>query len=151
MSESENPLVSIVLCCHNRRDYLRTTLESVLAQNYAPIELIVMDDGSTDGSDQVVREVAPNARYFYQESQGIAVARSNASALAKGDFIAYQDDDDLMPPGRISTLMELLHDHPEAVLATGDYELIDAESELVGHRWLPLSGCLLYTSDAADE
>ncbi len=140
MPEIDNPLVSIVLCCHNRRDYLRTTLESVLAQNYSPIELIVMDDGSTDGSEQVVREVAPLARYFYQESQGIAVARSNASAVAAGDFIAYQDDDDLMPAGRITTLMGLLRDNPEAVLATGDYELIDAESERVGHRWLPLEG-----------
>ena len=140
MPDSDRPLVSIVLCCHNRRDYLRTTLQSVLAQDYSPIELIVMDDGSTDDSEQVVREIAPEARYYYQESQGIAKARSNASAKAKGTFIAYQDDDDLMPPGRISTLMRLLEDHPEAVLATGDYELIDAQSNRVGHRWLPLEG-----------
>ena len=140
MSERDNPLVTVVLCCHNRRDYLRATLQSVMAQDYSPIELIVMDDGSTDGSGDVVREVAPEAKYHYQESQGIAVARSNASALAKGEFIAYQDDDDLMPAGRITTLMKLLKEHPDAVLATGDYELIDANSERVGHRWLPLEG-----------
>jgi len=138
MNHTENPLVSIVLCCHNRRDYLRTTLESVLAQDYAPIELIVMDDGSTDGSGQLVKELAPNARYFFQESQGIAVARTNASELAKGEYIAYQDDDDLMPASRITTLIRALQENPEAVLATGDYELIDADSKIVGHRWLPL-------------
>jgi len=138
VADSERALVSIVLCCHNREDYLRATLESVLAQDYSPIELIVMDDGSTDRSAEIVREVAPQARYFFQESQGIAVARTNASAHAKGKYIAYHDDDDLMPPERITTLLRLLQDNPGAVLATGDYELIDAQSQRVGHRWLPL-------------
>jgi len=151
MPQSENPLVSIVLCCHNRRDYLRATLESVLAQDYSPVELIVMDDGSTDGSGQVVKDVAPDARYFFQESQGIAVARSKASALATGEYIAYQDDDDLMPAGRITTLMRALTENPQAVLATGDYELIDADSRLVGHRWLPLEGAAEGSVEVIDD
>jgi len=133
-----NPLVSIIICCHNRKEYLALTLESVKAQNYSPVEIIVMDDGSTDGSGDLVKALCPTARYYWQESQGIAVARTNASRLARGEYIAYQDDDDLMPPERIVKLLEVLNRHPEAVLATGDYTLIDAQGRETGHRWLPL-------------
>ena len=131
------PLVSIVICCHNRRDYLRETLESVFAQNYQPVEIIVMDDGSTDGTDELMASYGDAVRYYRQDPQGIAVARTNASKLARGEYIAYQDDDDLMPADRIPVLLEALESVPGASFATGDFALIDAESRLTGHRWLP--------------
>lgn len=132
-----NPLVSIVLCCHNRRDYLEQTLASVFRQNYQPVEIIVMDDGSTDGTREMMQRYAGRLAYHYQESRGIAAARSRASELASGEFIAYQDDDDLMPENRIVHLHQVLERFPQAIFATGDFALIDSEGELTGHRWMP--------------
>lgn len=76
-------------------------------------------------------------RYFWQENQGIAATRTAACRLARGEFIAFQDDDDLMPPDRIVHLYKGLRKYPSAVFATGDYAIIDAEGNLTGKRWLP--------------
>ncbi len=134
---ADRPLVSIVLCCHNRRHYLEQTMASVFAQRYTPVEIIVMDDGSTDGTDALMAQYGDRIRYLRQPCQGIAAARTNASRVARGEYIAYQDDDDLMPPDRIVHLYEALLAYPTAVLATGDYALIDADGNLTGNRWMP--------------
>lgn len=131
-----NPLISIVVCCHNRREYLEKTLDSVFAQRYEPVEVIVMDDGSSDGTKEMISNYGGEIRYYWQKSQGIAVARTNASRLAKGEYIAYQDDDDIMPVDRIKHLYQALVDFPEAIFATGDYALIDPQGNLTGKRWL---------------
>lgn len=132
-----DPLVSIVLCCHNRRNYLEQTLASVFAQRHPAVEIIVMDDGSTDGTPELMERYASRLRYYRQEPQGIAVARTHASRLAHGEYIAYQDDDDLMPPDRIVSLLGALRRFPEAAFATGDFALIDASGKLTGRRWMP--------------
>lgn len=133
----DNPLVSIIVCCHNRRLYLEQTMQSVFAQTYRPVEIIVMDDGSTDGTTELLNSYGDRIRLYRQEQQGIAVARTNASRVAQGELIAYQDDDDLMPPERIERLYRALAQFPQAVFATGDYATIDAEGKLTGQRWLP--------------
>ena len=112
-------------------------MESVFAQRYQPVEIIVMDDGSTDGTSDLIASYGNNVRYFWQERQGISAARTAASIIARGEFIAYQDDDDLMPPERIVHLYEALQEYPTAVFATGDYALIDAQGNFTGERWLP--------------
>lgn len=132
-----NPLVSIVICCHNRVDLLPATMVSVFAQEYRPVEIVVVDDGSTDGTHKLMASYGDKVRYFWQENQGIAATRTAACRLARGEFIAFQDDDDLMPPDRIVHLYEGLRQYPSAVFATGDYALIDAEGNLTGKRWLP--------------
>ena len=110
----------------------------MFAQSYPNIEVILVDDGSDDGTREMIEACyADKLTYVWQQSEGIAVARTRASKLAQGEYIAYQDDDDLMPPQRIEHLMQALDDHPEAVLATGDYALIDKESKLTGNRWMP--------------
>jgi glycosyltransferase involved in cell wall biosynthesis len=112
-------------------------MEAVFAQSYSPVEIIVMDDGSTDGTDELMAGYGDRVRYYWQASQGVAVARTRASELAQGELIAYQDDDDLMPKDRISSLYGALDQYPDAVLATGDYALIDQDGALTGRRWLP--------------
>lgn len=112
-------------------------METVFAQHYQPVEIIVMDDGSTDGTSDLITSYGNDVRYFWQERQGISLARTAASSKARGEFIAYQDDDDLMPPERIVHLYDALQKYPTAVFATGDYALIDAQGNLTGERWLP--------------
>jgi glycosyltransferase involved in cell wall biosynthesis len=133
----ESPLVSIIICCHNRRHYLEQTMQSVFAQQYRPAEIVVLDDGSTDGTDQLMANYGDQVRYYWQENRGIAATRTAACRLAKGQLIAFQDDDDLMPPERIVKLYTALCDYPSAVFAVGDYALIDLQGKLTGGRWMP--------------
>ena len=116
---------------------MRKTIESVFAQRYKPVEIVVMDDGSTDNTRDLIASYGNDIRYFRQERQGISVARTAASRQATGEYIAYQDDDDLMPPERITHLYKALQEYPSAVFATGDFAIIDAQGNITGERWLP--------------
>lgn len=129
-----NPLVSIVVCCHNRRHYLEQTMESILAQSYRPVEIVVMDDGSTDDTPALMESYGNSIRYFRQENQGAAAARTAACRLARGEYIAFQDDDDLMVPDRIPQFLLALQQYPTAVFATGDWAVIDSNGKLTGER-----------------
>jgi glycosyltransferase involved in cell wall biosynthesis len=130
------PLVSIIICCHNRAHLLPETIASALAQKYVPVEIIVFDDGSTDNTAAVMEDYKHHIKYFRQENQGIAIARTQACKLAQGEYIAFLDDDDLMPPDRIDHLYEALLRFPAAVYATGDWELINESGNLTGKRSL---------------
>ena len=133
----QKPLVSILICCHNRGDLLGDTIDSVLAQHYEPVEIIVVDDGSTDHTREVVTRFGDRIRYQYQSNQGIAVARTTACELARGELIAFQDDDDLMPANRLLCLQAALAAYPQCVFAVGDMAYMDSEGKLTGSRWLP--------------
>ncbi len=133
-----NPLISIVVCTYNRAHALPTTLSSVLAQRYRPVEILVVDDGSRDETPRVVRGYGGGLRYHrLDRNVGIARARSEACRLARGQFIAFQDDDDLMPPDRLQVLWEALAGTPGASFAVGDLELVDEHGRPTGNRWLP--------------
>jgi glycosyltransferase involved in cell wall biosynthesis len=131
------PLISIIVCCHNRRHYLEQTMQSVFAQQYRPVEIVVLDDGSTDGTDRLMASYGNRVRYYWQENRGIAASRTAACKLARGEFIAFHDDDDLMPQERILKLYSALCEFPSAIFAVGDYALIDPEGNLTGKRWMP--------------
>ncbi len=136
----DKPLVSLVICCYNRARLLPRTLESALAQEYHPVEILVLDDGSQDGTERLMASYGDRIRYHRQENQGIAVARSNACRLARGEYIAFLDDDDLIPRQRIPMLLDALRQHPRAVLAVGDLAVIDGEDRPTGERWMPEDG-----------
>lgn len=112
-------------------------MRSVFAQTYRPVEIVVLDDGSTDGTDELMRGYGDRIRYHWQVNRGIAATRTAACKLAKGKFIAFQDDDDLMAPERIVRLYNALIEHPSAIFAVGDYALIDPDGNLTGVRWMP--------------
>jgi glycosyltransferase involved in cell wall biosynthesis len=95
------PLVSVIVPLYNGERYLRPALESIFAQDYAPLEVIAVDDGSTDRSAAVARRF-PLGAYLHQPNRGIAAARNAGIAAARGDFIAFLDQDDLWPPDKLS-------------------------------------------------
>ncbi len=131
-----NPLISIVLCTYNRADMLRDAMPSILKQSYEPVEILIVDDGSTDNTKEVVAGYGDNRiRYYRQDNKGLAAARTFACGqLARGEYIAFQDDDDIMPPHRITCLYDAMRLYPQAVLATGDWEMINVEGKLTGER-----------------
>lgn len=112
-------------------------MESIFAQKYRPVEIVVLDDGSTDGTDELMASYGDRVRYYWQENRGIAATRTAACKLATGELIAFQDDDDLMPPERILKLYAALCEYPSAIFAVGDYAFIDPDGRLTGDRWMP--------------
>src|SRR5688500_924354 len=108
----QQPLVSVIIPVYNGARFLRAALESVFAQTYRPIEVIVVDDGSADDSG-VIAQSFPEVRYIRQENQGVAAARNNAIEAARGEFFAFLDQDDLWTPEKLRLQIEHLLDHPE--------------------------------------
>ena len=129
-----NPLVSIVVCTCNRAHMLGQTMETIFAQDYSAVEVLVVDDGSTDQTETLVRSYGDKVRYHRKEKSCIAATRTLACRLAKGEYIAFQDDDDLMPPDRITRLLNALRRYPQASLAVGDWAYIDVQGNLTGER-----------------
>jgi glycosyltransferase involved in cell wall biosynthesis len=106
-----NPLVSAMIGAYNAEPYLGEAIESVLAQDYEPIELIVVDDGSTDGTADVARSFA-EVRVISQENGGNGAARNRAVQEASGDLYAFLDADDRFTPGKLTLQKGVLDADP---------------------------------------
>ena len=114
------PLVSILIPCHNAAPFLGAALESCLAQTWTPCEVIVVDDGSTDGSQAVAaRYAGRGVRLQSQSKQGAAAARNAALRAAQGDYLQYLDADDLLAPGKITAQLERAACEPSGAVLTG--------------------------------
>jgi glycosyltransferase involved in cell wall biosynthesis len=107
------PKVSVIIPTYNRRDFIREALASVLAQSCQDFELIVVDDGSTDGTESAVREF-PYTRYIFQENRGVSAARNVGVGLSSGELIAFLDSDDLWQPRKLETQIAFFAKQPEA-------------------------------------
>jgi glycosyltransferase involved in cell wall biosynthesis len=104
-------LVSVVVPVFNGAQMLGDAIRSILAQDYEPIEIVVVDDGSVDDSFDVARSF-PSVRCLRQENAGPALARNSGIAVATGEFIGFLDADDVMRPSKVSTQMRYLAEHP---------------------------------------
>ena len=107
-----SPRVSVLIPTYNYGRFLSAALESVFAQTYSDYEVIVLDDGSTDDTAQIVAAY-PQVRYIYQENAGIAAARNRLLDEARGEFAAFLDADDLWLPEKLELQVAYLDEHPE--------------------------------------
>jgi len=98
---TQNPTVSVVIPCHNAAPFLRETLDSVLSQTQPALEVIVVDDGSTDDSAAIAESYGPPVRVIRQANGGESVARNRGIEEAKGDWIAFLDADDVWKPEKL--------------------------------------------------
>jgi len=106
------PLVSVILPLYNGRDFIESSINSVLSQTYAPFELLVVDDGSTDGSGDLV-PVDPRIRLFRRQNAGVAASRNFGISQAGGTYLAFIDQDDYWYPGKLRLQMQVLLTDPE--------------------------------------
>ena len=107
------PAVSVIVPLYQSRDYVAAALDSVLAQTFDDLEVIVVDDGSTDGGGEIVEEYAarePRVRYMRQENAGPAAARNTGIAAARGSAVAFVDSDDLWLPEKLARQLPLLRE-----------------------------------------
>jgi len=120
---SATPAVSVVIATYNRARFLPETMDSVLGQRFRDFELIVVDDGSTDETQQVLKPYGDRVRYFYQENSGPSAARNLGVRHARGEWIAIQDSDDLSAPDHLESLFAFAEKNPDCgmVFANGAY------------------------------
>jgi len=102
------PLISVIIPVYNGEKYLAEAIESVLAQDKYKMEIIIVDDGSTDGTAAVARRFAGQVRYLYQSNRGVSGARNGGLEIAEGSIFAFLDSDDLWTKDKISLQMEAL-------------------------------------------
>ena len=120
----KNPLVSVVTPVYNGEAFLRETLDSIFALDYEPFEVIVVDDGSTDGSGAIARSY-PGLRYIRQENLGPAAARNTGIEAARGEFLAFVDADDVVLPQKLTVQVGYLLTHPETSVTLAQQDWID--------------------------
>ena len=109
--------VTVIIPAYNRRDLLGRSLDSVLSQTCPADEIIVVDDGSTDDTNNLIAERYPQINYLYQDNQGISSARNAGINRAKGEWLAFLDSDDEWLPNKLEVQMAALRDHPEHLIA----------------------------------
>lgn len=114
-----NPLVSVIIPVYNCDRYLAEAIESILAQTYQSIEVIVVDDGSTDGSADVAKHFALSVRYCYQPHMGIGATLNRGTALARGSFLAFLDADDFWVADKLMRQMVVFDSNPEMDIVFG--------------------------------
>lgn len=120
------PLITIGVSAYNRKNYLPQSLDSLLNQTYPNIEIIVVDDGSTDGTAELMRSRYPQVKYVYQENAGDAAAKNHAAELASGEYIVFNDSDDLFYPDAVERLYNALDPADKNSCSYGTYQTIDA-------------------------
>jgi glycosyltransferase involved in cell wall biosynthesis len=125
----QNPLISIVIPCYNYASYLSEAIQSGLDQTYQPIEVIVVDDGSTDDTAKVAKSFAPKVRYHYQDNAGPSAARNTGAGLAKGNYIVFLDADDVLKPEYVAECLAHLGKHPQARYVYTQMVLFGRQSE----------------------
>lgn len=134
---SERPLVSIIVPSFNQGRYIRETIDSILSQDFRPIEVLVMDGGSTDETVGVLKSYDhPELQWISERDRGVADAVNKGLNRAKGEIIGIQSSDDLYAAGAIAAAVEALAAN-DIGLVYGDAEYIDAQSNVTGRTSLP--------------
>jgi glycosyltransferase involved in cell wall biosynthesis len=144
------PLVSVIIPTFNRACLLTQAVQSALSQSHRSLEVLVIDDGSTDGTETSLKErfaQEPRLRYVRQPNQGVSAARNRGLAEARGELVAFLDSDDVWLPGKLERQVAVLAEFPEAGMVWTDMDAIDGEGNLVersylrkmyrAYRWFP--------------
>ena len=123
----EPPLATVITPTYNRADFLGQAVESVLAQTYPHFEMLVVDDGSTDGTPAVMKRYLSDERirYFHQRNQGQSVARNLALSHARGEFVCFLDSDNAWVPEKLAVSLAAMETHPDVDVVYGDAIRID--------------------------
>ena len=131
--------VTVAIATYNMANYLTAAIDSALAQDQDDVEIVVVDDGSTDDTREVVSRYGRKVRYAYQENAGVANTYNRALELAKGDYVHFLDADDVLTPSVLRRLAALLDESPSAGLAHGEALVMDAGGKVCGTRAAPAS------------
>jgi glycosyltransferase involved in cell wall biosynthesis len=128
------PNVSVCIPTYNREHLLKETLDSVFAQTYKNFEVVIVDDGSTDGTKEMLEKNGYNVRYHWQANSGDAAARNKLIELANGKYISFLDSDDLLYPDALEKMVDAIPQNAENVIVYGPYVAIDEHGNILHRR-----------------
>lgn len=131
-----NPLVSVIIPTFNRANLCRRAVNSVLGQTHTNLEVIVVDDGSTDGTEDMIKGMDSRVRYIRQDNAGVSAARNTGMAMAEGDFIALLDSDDTWLPWKIEAQLKVLEYFPDAGMVWTDMSAVDENDNELHESYL---------------
>lgn len=125
------PLVSVIVATYNMGQYLRQAVESILTQSHANVEVIIVDDGSTDGTPAVTDQLVadPRVRVHRQANAGQAAAKNKGIELSGGNFVAFLDADDVWIEDKLRQQLPLFDDRPQVGVVYSDYDCMDGEGK----------------------
>ena len=153
-NRKNNVKVSVIIPTYNREKYIRDAIDSVLSQTYRNFEIVVADDGSTDNTVKILKEYGDKIRWKSQKNRGPASAKKFGTSMAKGEYLAYLDSDDMYLPDKLKLQVDYLDKHPEAGLVYCNYyringtgritELISRPKNLllIQENYVPTSGVM---------
>ena len=123
---NSEPKVSIIIPTYNQSQYLEEAMESVLNQTYQNIEIIIVDDGSTDNTSEVVKSFDNKIIYIPQKNKGASSARNAGIKKAQGQYVAFLDSDDMWIKNKLEKQIKFIQNNPEiGLLGTGCYQMVD--------------------------
>jgi len=122
--------VSVCIPTYNRKDYLKEAIESVFAQKYKDYEVVVVDDGSTEGTEEMLKAAGYSVRYHWQKNSVDAAARNKLIELAPGQFIAFLGSDDLYFSDTLERLVTVAQTEKDMVVVYGPYVAIDENGDI---------------------
>ena len=146
------PRFSVIIAVYNGASTLARAIDSVLAQTWPALEIIVVDDGSSDATADVVGGYGAAVRYLYQDNAGVSVARNHGVAQAGGDWLAFLDADDWYVPDRLRLHAEWISEDPRLDFLTGDYESQRPDGTVIGRSMAKrVSGTAMLARCGADR
>lgn len=147
------PTISVVIPTYNRASLVSDAIESALRQTVAPTEVIVVDDGSQDETQDVVQRFGRRVRYVLQPNAGVAAARNTGTSHASGEWVAFLDSDDIWEQDKLDLQLAALRNWPDIGWSLTDFTVVDGQGKLRGDEpWSPrVFGCLLDMRTTARE
>ncbi|WP_293128815.1 glycosyltransferase [Microcoleus sp. bin38.metabat.b11b12b14.051] len=127
------PQVSVIIPAYNGSRYIVQAVESALGQTFTDCEIIVVDDGSTDSTHQVLQPYLDKIRYIHQENRGVAAARNRGIQEAKGEFIAFLDQDDFFFPDKLAAQIALFRQQPSLGIVNSGWRIVNQQGEIISN------------------
>lgn len=133
-----NPKVSIIVPVYNAENYITDCLNSILNQSYSNIELIIINDGSTDSSETIIKQISdPRIKYIKQSNQGVSAARNQGIDNATGLYVCTVDADDVLTKESIASRIRIAQLHPEITIIDGTVYTFEKNIDEAKHKWSP--------------
>lgn len=131
----KKPKISVIIPTYNRVHFLQEAIESVFRQTFQDYEIIVIDDGSSDNTKEMISKLGHKIRYFYQDNRGRSSARNHGIQMARGEYIAFLDSDDVFLPEKNAIQVKALDDNPEYGIVYSHALTMDEKGNPLGMSW----------------
>ena len=140
MTQNIKPTVSVIIAVYNGEKTIKRAIDSILQQTWSVNEIIIIDDGSTDNTRQVLADYKDKITTLHQQNAGVSVARNKGVEQAKSDWICFLDADDWYYPDRIKWHMEMIQKNPKLDFLTGNFDYIDENGNIL-RQSMPSTKC----------